>query len=208
MERITRLPSFLERSEARKELPVKSAKSPNPETIRRLSFPKRCIIAGILVRRSQQRQLYPDGDDVMPPPGLSMVGESWSADRLEGDKRSSPVTRNRRPEERGGAMKINITPIKTLLLAGAFGVATILIGCQTAHPLASPAVTCSKCKTVWVKRPYNEGSAKTGTRYVLRDEKVMRCPDCESLVETFFKTGKLKHRCVSCGGTLDHCLVH
>lgn len=105
-------------------------------------------------------------------------------------------------------MKTNITPIKTLLLAGAFGIATILTGCQTSHPLASPAVTCSKCKTVWVKRPYNEGSAKTGTRYVLRDEKVMQCPDCESLVETFFKTGKLKHRCVSCGGTLEHCLVH
>ncbi|MFZ4717060.1 MAG: hypothetical protein ACOYMT_05895, partial [Chthoniobacterales bacterium] len=74
MERITRLPSFLERSEARKEPPVKSAKSPIPETIRRLSFPKRCIIAGILVRRSPRRQLYPEGDAVMPPPRLSMMG--------------------------------------------------------------------------------------------------------------------------------------
>jgi ribosomal protein S27E len=102
----------------------------------------------------------------------------------------------------------NIT-LKSLLLSGALGIATLMTACQTAPPtpLAS-AVTCNKCKMVWVEHANNPGYAKNPGAYVPVKRKVMVCPDCESSIVTFFKTGKLKHSCTHCGGTLTHCTYH
>lgn len=81
---------------------------------------------------------------------------------------------------------------------------------STATADASSAVTCDKCKTVWVKRPVPQigSSGKGGGYYALKDTRTMVCPDCESAVATFFKTGSLKHSCSHCGGTMTHCVTH
>ena len=61
---------------------------------------------------------------------------------------------------------------------------------------------------VWVEHAYNTGYAKHPGAYVPVNSKVMVCPDCESAIVTFFKTGKLKHSCAHCGGNLTHCTYH
>lgn len=101
------------------------------------------------------------------------------------------------------------TTAKSLLLMGALGITTQLSACQTA-PTTPPAkaVICSKCKVVWVEHLYNTGYAKHPGVYMPVKSKVMVCPNCESAVVTFFKTGQLKHHCATCGGTLDHCAYH
>jgi hypothetical protein len=106
-------------------------------------------------------------------------------------------------------MKTNPTTAKSLLLMGAMGVITLLTACQTA-PTAPPAnaVICSKCKIVWVEHLHNTGYAKHPGTYIPVKSKVMVCPDCESAIVTFFKTGQLKHHCATCGGTLNHCTYH
>lgn len=100
------------------------------------------------------------------------------------------------------------TLTKTLLLAGVLGLASLMTSCQSASADASSAVTCDKCKTVWVKRPEQVGPTGKSNFYVLKDTKTMACPDCESAVATFFKTGSLKHSCSHCGGALVHCTSH
>jgi len=103
------------------------------------------------------------------------------------------------------------TLTKTLFLTGILGLASLMTSCQTASASgdATSAVTCDKCKTVWVKRPQQVGpTGKGGAYYVLKDTKSMECPDCESAVATFFKTGSLKHSCSHCGGALTHCEGH
>jgi hypothetical protein len=99
--------------------------------------------------------------------------------------------------------------MKTLLLTSMLGLSVLLSSCQTAAPDVTSALTCDKCKTVWVKRPVQVGpTGKTSGFVMLRNEKSMECPDCESAVATFFKTGSLKHNCDHCGGTLNHCKQH
>lgn len=65
----------------------------------------------------------------------------------------------------------------------------------------SRAVVCSKCKMVWVER-YDMNDPYMMT---LVSEEVMQCPDCESAVATFFRTGKFEHSCATCGDALWHC---
>lgn len=91
------------------------------------------------------------------------------------------------------------------------GMALLMAGCSTPGPMASKdvggnedAVMCSKCRTVWVQRPQHTGKSAV----VYRREEQMVCPECQSAVVTFFKTGKLDHTCAACVGTLDHCKVH
>jgi ribosomal protein S27E len=106
-------------------------------------------------------------------------------------------------------MKTTATTSKSLILLGVLGITTLLSACQTAPPSPpATAVTCSKCKMVWVERAYNTGYAKHPGAYVPVNSKVMVCPDCESAIVTFFKTGKLKHSCAHCGGNLTHCTYH
>lgn len=67
------------------------------------------------------------------------------------------------------------------------------------------AVMCDKCTTVWIK--VVDKNAK-GTVIGLSKDKKMACKDCQSAVETFFKTGKLEHECSTCGGAMSHCEAH
>lgn len=102
--------------------------------------------------------------------------------------------------------------IHTLIQGALFGtLALTMVSCQSTggtHETGS-AVTCDKCKTVWVKRPSNIGGAgKGGGVTTYRDNQAMKCPDCENAIATFVKTGQLKHRCNHCGGTMTHCTAH
>lgn len=75
-------------------------------------------------------------------------------------------------------------------------------GCNAIAPASEstlepgPAVACAKCQTTWVKIPVR-GKANRVVAYSPRKE--MRCPDCVSAVDNFFKTGNLKHACATCG---------
>lgn len=101
------------------------------------------------------------------------------------------------------------TLTQTFILAGTLALAGFMTSCQSSSADASSAVTCNKCKTVWVQRPQQVGaSGKSSSFYVLKDVKSMACPDCESAAATFFKTGNLKHSCSHCGGALVHCTSH
>jgi hypothetical protein len=62
--------------------------------------------------------------------------------------------------------------------------------------------TCTKCKTVWVRHPQQLGKAT-----VYRAQKKVVCPDCESAVMHFFKTGKFEHTCKACGDQLNQCTM-
>ena len=100
--------------------------------------------------------------------------------------------------------------MKSLFLATALCLTSLMTACQTAPHQTTSGVTCSKCQTVWVKSPQPPAAGVTkpgATYYMLKDVKTMICPDCSSAVMNFFKTGKLKHACSHCGGTLTTCCV-
>ena len=80
---------------------------------------------------------------------------------------------------------------------------TILPSQSFASPPTSGAVMCDQCKMVMVKVP-NPTTAKNPT-ITYHNAQTMVCPDCISAMENFFKTGKLKHTCTHCGGTMTVC---
>ena len=81
-----------------------------------------------------------------------------------------------------------------------------MAGASAADP--TTAITCSKCQDVIIVNPANNGT-KPGSGYtVLTSKKVMVCPDCESAVQNFIKTGELKHHCSHCDGTMQTCTSH
>jgi hypothetical protein len=91
-------------------------------------------------------------------------------------------------------------------------VALPLLALQTAAaedkaPDGDHAVMCAKCKTVWVNTPVTSAGSKAVIA-TYRQEKSMKCADCESAVASFFKTGKLAHECKACGSELVHCKAH
>ncbi len=76
-------------------------------------------------------------------------------------------------------------------------------------PDTDSVIMCAKCKTVWVNAPVTVGgSSGKGGVTIYRQEKSMKCADCDSAVATFFKTGKLQHECKACGSELTHCKAH
>lgn len=98
---------------------------------------------------------------------------------------------------------------RLLVLASSLGLAAFMSSCQsTGAALGTDAVTCDKCKTVWIKAPTQTGSSGKGGFVTYRDVKTMECPDCQSAVVTFFKTGVFKHTCSHCGGAMTHCTKH
>lgn len=107
-------------------------------------------------------------------------------------------------------MKNKYHILQTLKIAALALVALPMVACQTTSSDPGKAVMCDKCKTVWVSRPGFSGVGTKGgpgfTTY--RDVKKMECPECESAVATFFKTGSLQHRCNHCGGAMTHCESH
>ncbi len=96
--------------------------------------------------------------------------------------------------------------MKTRLILGSLlSAATLLVGCQTpSHQMCDNGIYCSKCKTVLVQRTDCMRAGKT-TPITHDKSNKMICSDCESIAETFFKTGTLKKKCSSCCGTLTHC---
>ena len=66
-------------------------------------------------------------------------------------------------------------------------------------------VACDKCETVWVHNPeVNQKGHVVG----YSDKKQMTCPDCRSMAENFFTTGKMEHTCNACGGNMSGCAMH
>lgn len=87
---------------------------------------------------------------------------------------------------------------KTLLMQGFLtSVILILVNCAGEHlPHATHnqnVVMCDKCRISY---------ELTGSHSVRHPTKVMICPDCDSAVENFIKTGRLKHHCSHCNGTM------
>ena len=82
----------------------------------------------------------------------------------------------------------------------------LVSGCSTTNSKVSkaeqPAVMCAKCETTWMRSPHAMGKTT-----VYRRHTKMVCPDCDSAVENFFKTGKFKHTCKTCGDSLMLCPV-
>lgn len=100
-------------------------------------------------------------------------------------------------------------------LAFAVGVLTVALGCQPTQPTmaatravvstpADQAVTCDKCKTVWVMQ--SRRNFKGMITYTRKPKMV--CEDCASAAGNFFRTGKLEHTCRTCGGNLEACEGH
>ncbi len=71
-------------------------------------------------------------------------------------------------------------------------------------PPKEGAVFCDKCEIVMVKVPSYAGPKNQFLTY--RKVKKMVCPDCTSAIANFFTTGKLKHKCSTCGGNLIVCV--
>ena len=104
---------------------------------------------------------------------------------------------------------------QVISVAGVALALMVLSGCQSSGQKAETtvagedAVMCAKCETVWVRSPTQVGPPRgTATPLAYRSSKAMVCEDCESIVGTFFKTGKLEHTCPTCGNALRHCKRH
>jgi hypothetical protein len=93
---------------------------------------------------------------------------------------------------------------RAAFLALGLGITWATVGCVNVHkPHAAardsrdPAVMCDRCRTTWVVRSETAGKLVRYTR-----QKAMVCPDCESAVMHWFKTGELKHACSHCRGKM------
>jgi hypothetical protein len=67
------------------------------------------------------------------------------------------------------------------------------------------AVACDKCKVTVVKTPETN---QKGRVIGYSDKKQMVCPDCKSMAENFFTSGKMEHTCKACGGNMSGCAMH
>jgi hypothetical protein len=102
--------------------------------------------------------------------------------------------------------------VKSSIVAVGVGAAAFLAGCASSGngsdsaAAASPstAVTCSKCQVTYVQQPVSNGKRIIG--YTTKPE--MECPDCRSVAQNFFTSGKLEHTCAHCGVTMQTCEAH
>lgn len=101
---------------------------------------------------------------------------------------------------------------KLSLASLTLGAGLIVAGCaadnkapQSSLTSSSQGVTCSMCKTTWVKVPIDGGKGRI-VGYSSRKE--MACPDCKNAVENFFATGDLRHTCKTCGDNMEICEAH
>ena len=100
-------------------------------------------------------------------------------------------------------MKLN-SPLHATALSIAFAGAGLLVlsGCASTNETGGKgkhALVCPQCKmvAVTVNRPYFGGwrhRGYSGPTTFYRDT----CPGCQGAIETFFKEGKLKHKCSIC----------
>ena len=123
-----------------------------------------------------------------------LEGFTTSSSKLFSDRGRESF--NTPPEYRTDTMKV------TKILTGIAAAITVSVTALQATPVDSGAVTCSKCKIVAVKLPT---SGPKGQPIFYHDQNVMVCPDCQSAIVNFFKTGKLKHTCSHCGGEMTVC---
>ena len=93
--------------------------------------------------------------------------------------------------------------VRLLTVAGMVSLLTMLPSQSFAAPPKDGAVMCDQCKMVMVKVA-NPTTTKNPT-ITYHDAKSMMCPDCVSAMKNFFTTGKLKHTCTHCGGTMTIC---
>ena len=98
------------------------------------------------------------------------------------------------------------------IILSSLGLITLLPSCQSTGSANSTAgteaVMCDKCKTVWISKPATIGSPGRMQTTILRNSKTMTCPDCQLVMDNYWKTGSMKHTCSHCGGTLTHCTQH
>lgn len=102
-----------------------------------------------------------------------------------------------------GRMKKTIFGASRAALAVA--IVSMVAACTSVQEQAGTSeamgVMCNKCKTTWVAGPVG----KPGGYSIYRTSRKMQCPQCETIVETFFRTGRLEHSCPGCGGTMSRC---
>lgn len=81
----------------------------------------------------------------------------------------------------------------------------LITGCAT-HKSSQNVLACPECKVVVATVPGLYGPQGYGSfeRY---DEEVLRhkCPGCQGVIKTFFKTGRLAHECSICAETPYSC---
>jgi len=94
-----------------------------------------------------------------------------------------------------------------MLNAGICGVALLLLttGCAT-RKSDERVLVCPECKIVVATVPGLSGPEGYGS-FETYEEEVMRhkCPECQGIIKTFFKTGKLAHQCSICAESLFSC---
>jgi hypothetical protein len=96
--------------------------------------------------------------------------------------------------------------------AAIFASAALAAGCQSSNSGAATTrsaqgVTCSKCQITWVREPVTTGGGKDHV-ISYRTRKSMECGDCRSVVDNFFRTGRLEHTCKTCGDAIEVCQAH
>lgn len=96
------------------------------------------------------------------------------------------------------------TTNRSKLIIGVLSLIALATPYLNAAPVSDGAVMCDKCKVVMVKTVI-PGTQKAPT-VTYHNTSTMVCPDCTSAMENFFKTGKLKHTCSHCGGTMTQCV--
>ena len=102
--------------------------------------------------------------------------------------------------------------MKTILKTGCAALVAacsivILSGCTSMQHQAGTSeavgLMCDKCQSIWV--PSVDRGGKPGTYHVYRASRKMICPQCESMAQTYFRTGQITHSCPGCGGNVTHC---
>jgi hypothetical protein len=95
--------------------------------------------------------------------------------------------------------------MKTLSIAAIAVVSlALLAGCSTHRPMQH-AIVCPDCRTVMEEVSDPSSDYSYATTQISRHE----CPGCQGALATFFKEGKLQHKCSVCAQDGYSCpLIH
>ena len=96
---------------------------------------------------------------------------------------------------------MNVRAVSTLIVSA---LVTSVVGCVGPRQQPESAIYCPTCRTMWVEMTDFDDPYRMSTVPVER----MECPECESAVAHFFKTGKFEHACSTCGDEFVHCKAH
>lgn len=96
--------------------------------------------------------------------------------------------------------------MKWILSAIAGGAVLILVpGCATSQP-TKQAMVCPQCKMVSIERPPMLHSPDD-YQPIREQVEVHECPGCQGALTTFFKEGRLQHKCSVCEESPFSCPV-